>query len=117
MKTSELTRHALNWAVSQVEGIDHDTAILNITIGDDNGWFLDYLTWEQGGPIIERELIEIYPLCNVEWGARKVNDEGDLMRFYGDTPLIAAMRCYVASKLGDEVEIPTELTQGEVNED
>jgi hypothetical protein len=32
---------------------------------------------------------------------------------YGDTPLIAAMRCYVASKLGDEVEIPNELTEGE----
>jgi len=29
--------------------------------------------------------------------------------FHGDTPLIAAMRCYVASKLGDEVEIPEEL--------
>jgi hypothetical protein len=28
----------------------------------------------------------------------------------GSTPLIAAMRCYVASKLGDEVEIPKELT-------
>jgi hypothetical protein len=28
---------------------------------------------------------------------------------YGPTPLIAAMRCYVASKLGDEVEIPAEL--------
>lgn len=27
----------------------------------------------------------------------------------GPTPLIAAMRCYVASKLGDEVEIPEEL--------
>jgi hypothetical protein len=26
------------------------------------------------------------------------------------TPLIAAMRCYVASKLGDTVEIPEELT-------
>ena len=25
-------------------------------------------------------------------------------------PLIAAMRCYVASKLGDEVEVPDELT-------
>jgi hypothetical protein len=24
----------------------------------------------------------------------------------GQTPLIAAMRCYVASKLGDEIEIP-----------
>lgn len=29
---------------------------------------------------------------------------------YGPTPLIAAMRCYVASKLGDEVEIPEELS-------
>jgi hypothetical protein len=28
---------------------------------------------------------------------------------YGITPLIAAMRCYVASKLGDEVEIPAGL--------
>jgi hypothetical protein len=28
---------------------------------------------------------------------------------FGDTPLIAAMRCYVASKLGDEVEVPAEL--------
>jgi hypothetical protein len=30
---------------------------------------------------------------------------------YGPTPLIAAMRCYVASKLGDEVEVPDELLQ------
>jgi hypothetical protein len=29
--------------------------------------------------------------------------------FYGLTPLIAAMRCYVASKLGKEVEVPGEL--------
>jgi hypothetical protein len=27
----------------------------------------------------------------------------------GPTPLIAAMRCYVASQLGDEVEVPEEL--------
>ena len=29
---------------------------------------------------------------------------------FGPTPLIAAMRCYVTSKLGDEVEIPEALT-------
>jgi hypothetical protein len=29
----------------------------------------------------------------------------------GPTPLTAAMRCYVASKLGDEVEVPDELLQ------
>lgn len=28
---------------------------------------------------------------------------------YGPTPLIAAMRCYVASKLGNYVEVPNEL--------
>jgi hypothetical protein len=28
---------------------------------------------------------------------------------YGPTPLIAAMRCYVAAKLGDTVEIPEDL--------
>ena len=27
----------------------------------------------------------------------------------GPTPLIAAMRCYVASKLGDEVNVPEDL--------
>jgi len=28
---------------------------------------------------------------------------------FGPTPLIAAMRCFVASKLGDEVDVPEEL--------
>jgi hypothetical protein len=27
----------------------------------------------------------------------------------GPTPLVAAMRCYCASKLGDEVDVPEEL--------
>jgi hypothetical protein len=103
MKTSELTGVALDWAVADCEGHDFPSADAVC------GIFNPSTDWAQGGPIIERELIEIYPLCNVEWGARKVNDEGDLMRFYGDTPLIAAMRCYVAFKLGDEVEIPEEL--------
>ena len=123
MRVSELTGHALNWAVSQVEGIDHDTAILNITIGDDNGWFLDYLTWEQGGAIIDREDIAISPLPDGLWRAYAA--DGTMWAPHGVEvfnwkrkqqgyhPLIAAMRCYVASKLGDEVEIPTELTQGE----
>jgi hypothetical protein len=30
-------------------------------------------------------------------------------KYFGPTPLIAVMRCYVALKLGDEVEIPEEL--------
>jgi hypothetical protein len=30
----------------------------------------------------------------------------------GPTPLVAAMRCYVASKMGDEVDVPEDLLQG-----
>jgi len=40
------------------------------------------------------------------WSANKYGTGYDEEGF---TPLIAAMRCYVASKLGDEVEIPEGL--------
>ena len=104
-KTSELTGHALNFVVSQIEGVDHDTAILNITVGDDNGWKLDYLTWAQGGPIIEREKIGVSFESVDLWEAWAY----DGVTGTGPTPLIAAMRCFVASRLGDEVEIPEGL--------
>lgn len=111
IKTNNLTGVDLNWAVSTCEGIDQDTAILNITCGDDNGWFLDFIgDWAQGGPIIERHRIEICHLDNGEWRAQlNANQWGVHCRHYGESPLIAAMRCYVASKLGDDVEIPEAL--------
>lgn len=105
IKTNNLTGADLNWAVSTCEGIDQDTAILNITCGDDNGWFLDFIgDWAQGGPIIEREMIELEYGAPEWWACIKADDD-----FSGPTPLIAAMRCYVASKLGDNVEIPEAL--------
>jgi hypothetical protein len=64
--------------------------------------------WSQGGPIIEREGINI--IQSGSWFAEMDADHsGGVIYAEGDTPLIAAMRCYVASKLGDEVEIPAEL--------
>lgn len=42
-----------------------------------------------------------------EWWHAAYNDGTDDM--YGQTLLSAAMRCYVASKLGDEVDVPEEL--------
>jgi len=59
--------------------------------------------WEHGGPIISRERISIKPYSIMMAGWFASVGKG----FYqGDTPLIAAMRCYVASKLGKKVEIP-----------
>ena len=104
MKTSELTGAALDWAVAKCEGI---------TEGKDSAWYYDrrdaynYSTdWAQGGPIIERQEIELVPK-GMHWDAYA--DEDFHVPYSGPTPLIAAMRCYVASKLGDEVEIPEEL--------
>ena len=68
--------------------------------------------WAQAGPIIERERLSIIPRDGY-WEAyyhdNLFKDDGSDYFQKGDTPLIAAMRCYVASKLGDEVELPEEL--------
>jgi hypothetical protein len=62
--------------------------------------------WSQGGPIIEREGVSLeYSAQPEKWCACIMADQ----EVYGPTALIAAMRCYVASKLGDEVEVPDEL--------
>ena len=71
--------------------------------------------WAQGGPIIERGEIGLKrnAPCSEgrQWEASpSITAKGAGGRWgYGPTPLIAAMRCYVASKLGDEVEVPEEL--------
>lgn len=112
MKTSELTGAALDWAVAKCEGV---------TEGKDSAWYYDrrdaynYSTdWSQGGPIIEREKLDVVYQAGGrgdEWTcfANDTDDNLNSIEAYGPTPLIAAMRCYVASKLGYEVDVPEEL--------
>jgi hypothetical protein len=111
MKTSELTGAALDWAVAKCEGRTwvHAENFLAYYEDGDEGEMHYSTNWAQGGPIIEREKISLSPLHLDPWRSNVIND--DLKSFWedGPTPLIAAMRCYVASKLGDTVEIPEEL--------
>jgi hypothetical protein len=92
----------------------------NVLYGRVTSGFIQYkpsTDWAQGGPIVEREEIGIKrnaPCSDGrQWEASpSITAKGAGGKFgYGPTPLIAAMRCYVASKLGDEVEIPEELMQ------
>lgn len=76
----------------------------------------DYITdWALAGPIIEREGIGLKrnaPCSDGrQWEASpSITAKGAGGEWgYGPTPLTAAMRCYVASKLGDEIEIPKEV--------
>ena len=123
MKTSELIGLPLDWAVFKA---GHKGAELHYFVDDPfkkEPWLLinglcemplhgytPTADWHQGGSIIEREKIGIVPSdddANV-WIGSMLEPEWKFNRT-GPTPLIAAMRCYVASKLGDEVEIPEGL--------
>lgn len=100
MKTSELTGAALDWAVATCEGVVYDNP----------AWTSYSTDWAQGGPIIEREKIGVFHYIHGFHGPRwhaSIGSGGFGMD--GPTPLIAAMRCYVASKLGDDVDVPEEL--------
>jgi hypothetical protein len=62
--------------------------------------------WAQGGPIIERERIGIEPFGGAQGGWLARHPELSVyLKEYGTTPLIAAMRAYVASELGEEIEL------------
>ena len=74
-------------------------------------WFEPTISWAQGGPIIERERISIEDCqdgAGLYWEATRIEPPA-VSEARGPTPLIAVMRCYVISKLGDEVEVPDEM--------
>ena len=117
IKTSELTDAALDWAVATCEGqpvARHSTGAVYLidTPWSDKSrvkWLAEFSprkSWAQGGPIIERERITLIA-CDNDFEAQSRTTP--LACEEGPTPLIAAMRCFVASRLGDEVDIPDEL--------
>lgn len=117
IKTSELTDRALDWAVAKCwYGDDYD---LSIPLFDDGLIFAPSTNWAHGGPIIERECLEIRFSENqwvaIWWADNSGMAKNPTQRFQqnrqqtGQTPLIAAMRAYVASKMGEYVNIPEEL--------
>ena len=122
IKTSELIDTALDWAVGYARCLTatNGKPILARDLMDAavrNGMSSPSTNWAQGGPIIEREEICIKRQApasvGYEWNAwiwtKHMAKGGSSAGGSGPTPLVAAMRCYVASKLGDEVDVPEEL--------
>ena len=73
------------------------------------------LKWELAGPIIEREGICLSPSAGGlnSWVADtplRPTSLADKKRCAG-SPLVAAMRCYVAGKLGEIIEIPKTILE------
>jgi hypothetical protein len=105
VKTEDLTGPALDWAVAKCEGVEFTDELFPY---HHELMHFNYSTdWSQGGPIIEQEKFKLH--CgdnNIWWSATNQNPHRPVS---GPTPLIAAMRCYVASKMGDVIEVPDEL--------
>jgi hypothetical protein len=109
VKTNELQGNALDLAVAKAEGRevevgDHPTesgfTALFFKDSDERCNYTD--DWAQGGPIIEREGISLNRVTDALWDATIMGEWTE----DGPTPLIAAMRCYAGSKLGNEIEVP-----------
>jgi hypothetical protein len=130
VKTSDLIGPALNWALGKALGLPVEICQIfqygrpngrhYISIGetDRDGAEVDFdpsQEWSQGGPLIEYYWVELQNGSNLPpdlWGACMWSgtDAGvPLGEGWGLTPLVAATRCIVASKLGDEVDVPEEL--------
>ena len=123
IKTQDLTLLQLDYAVAKANGDesrllfegDSDHGITGMRFDPNHGKWSPSTNWDQAGPIIDRE--------DIHWGfgtgfGSKAGKErvviaskfGHYVRpLLGPTARIAAMRCFVASRLGDEVEIPEEL--------
>lgn len=120
IKTNELIGEELDWAVSSIEEPLLSRRLNTWKYKWNKGLLRYSVDWGLAGPIIDREGISIVQEAEYGWWQAAVKVQLGSMfgtdlcgshRQEGPTALIAAMRCYTASKLGDEVEIPEELCQ------
>lgn len=101
IKTSELDRDALDWVVERC---------------NEGNWSCGFYAtdWADAGPIIERERISLEFMPGAGdagadvWVATRV-EGSSVSEECAESPLVAAMRCYVASQMGDEVEVPEDV--------
>lgn len=119
VNVAEASGPVLDWLVAKCEGREaaqikaNGPVHLKGVVGHKPLPYAPSSDWSIAGPIIERENITVGPWdtspCMAHLGpAETVNSRNP--RMTGPTLLVAAMRCYVRSKLGDEAEVPEELT-------
>ena len=130
VKTSELIGPALDWAVQEIEYrrmVAEGEHVKQWALDDHRaGASINHYStdWLWGGLILDREITKVFRNVGGTWSAMILKDvpippedRGTSLALTrraqwngaGPTPLVAVMRCYVASQLDDEVEVPDEL--------
>jgi len=134
MKVCDLDGVFLNWAVAKAEGLE---LVFDRSLRVDGGLLLLHpkeldcrgertvlyqpsSNWLQGGQIIDREGIRVGPDQYTEHAIKAFDNKVKTWKATcywitpegnGPTALIAAMRCYVACRLGDEINVPDVLSE------
>lgn len=108
IKTTDLIRAPLDWAVAVALGV----VALNGNHVRVGGRLYPRPNYSSSGSevidLMERE--KISPKWSELWGQWEVpHPKHAALGILGPTLRIAVCRCYVASKLGDEIEVPKEL--------
>lgn len=125
VKVSEATPLQLDWMVAKCLASVHKDAVLNGTVM--HGWWISGLfvdpnywisldefkpttNWSQGGPVFSKARIGamFHPEWDSDWGAWP-SEGDDHQEVMGETELIAKARCFVASRLGAEMDVPEDL--------
>jgi hypothetical protein len=130
IKVSEATNIQLDWLVAKCEGAtdlrihicgEHSFWVYTTPKDDDFPESMQYLSnvdystdWSLGGQIVDKEDIALghgnsQNDADTRFSASKLGVHPWAVSAEGPTKLIAAMRCYVVSKLGETVEIPKEI--------
>lgn len=119
IKVSEASGVVLDWMAAKCEGMkpywDENREDFAFSPHVYLCWLSEFkpsTNWAQGGPIIEREGIALRKygdFAETRWQADKWQFRFAGTKACGSTPLIAAMRCFCMSRLGEEAEVPEEL--------
>ena len=120
IKVSEASGPVLDWMVAKCESERTRYQDYRVVDGQLYTMFCDEwlgapyepsTDWSRGGPIIDREFIHLLGWRTKSCDKRVafLDTEAGSFKGLGPTGLIAGLRCYVASKLGEEVDVPEEL--------
>lgn len=107
IKVERLTGTALDWAVAK--------AICPQSMGEAwmQGWLSGgspSISWKIGGPLIERYRVGLSYIGDEWLATAEETNHGAGACECGDTQLVAAMRAIICERLGDEIEIPSDMT-------
>ena len=121
IKVIKATELQIDWLVAKCEGVelldphDNEWELCWTLLADNSGdYYAPSNDWAQGWPILTRERISRTIDHSGIWVAYWTDGYGE-EDFYKKwmhcdrNELVAGLRCYVASKLGDEVDVPDDL--------